>query len=99
MMAALAFRCEEQIMSDAEYGDRTGEWFWAMIESLGLTGMDDEHFNKQFADDVVDRFLDRNYSRNGEGGLFTVQNPRRDMRSTEIWYQMCFYLNDISEAS
>ena len=99
MMVALAFRCEEQIMADAEYGNRTGQWFWAMIESLDLLDMYDEQFDAQHVDAVVDRFLDRRFSWNGEGGLFTVRNPRRDMRSTEIWYQMCYYLNDISEAS
>ena len=29
-----------------------------------------------------------------EGGLFTVNNGR-DMRRTEIWYQMNYYLSEI----
>ena len=28
MMIALAIRCEEKIMDDPAYGDRTGQWFW-----------------------------------------------------------------------
>lgn len=96
MMAALAFRCEEQIMSNAEYGDRTGQWFWSMIESLGLSGMDDLHFDKPSIDEIIDIFLHREYSRNGKGGLFTVKNPKYDMPNTEIWYQMNYYINELS---
>lgn len=97
MMVALALRCEEHIMCDPEYGDRTGKWFWDMIKSLGLYFMDDAHFDREVAENFVSRFLNREYKRNGEGGLFTVQNGARDMRTAEIWYQMCWYLNDILE--
>lgn len=38
--------------------------------------------------------MEREYERNGEGGLFTVNNGR-DMRTTEIWYQMNYYLSEI----
>ena len=36
----------------------------------------------------------REYSYYGEGGLFTVHNPKFDMRETEIWYQFMWYLNE-----
>jgi len=39
--------------------------------------------------------MDREYSYNGEGGLFAVQHPRRDMRTVELWWQMCWYINTI----
>ena len=94
MMIALSLRCEEQIMSDPDIGNRTSEWFWGMIESLGLYFMTDEHFSLPAAEHVISRFLNRDYKRNGEDGLFTVNNPIRDMRTTEIWYQMCLYLNE-----
>ena len=95
MMVALAHRCEEDIMDNPEYGDRTGKWFWDMIDSLGLSSMDDNHFDEAHADEVIYRFLHREYQPNGKGGLFTVNNCRRDMRALEIWYQMNWYLADI----
>jgi hypothetical protein len=98
MMVALAVRCEEHIMDDPDFGDRTGRWFWDMVTSLGLINMTDRHFNIYYVDTVIDIFLDRQYSRNGEGGLFTVNDRGRDLRSVEIWYQMCWYLGDISNA-
>lgn len=94
MIVALALRCET-IMEDPDYGDRTGEWFWGMIESLGLESMDDTSFNRDYIDDVIDIFLSRDYGRDGRGGLFTIKHPKRDLRTVEIWYQMNWYLNSI----
>ena len=95
MMVALVIRCEEHIMDDPDIGDRTSQWFWVMIDSLGLESMDDIHFNKKQAEQIVDRFLNREYKENGEGGLFTIRNCRYDMRTIDIWYQMCWYLHNI----
>lgn len=95
MMIALSIRCEEHIMDDPDIGNRTGQWFWGMIENLGLRRMDDARFAEDYAEDVIQRFLDRRYKRNGEGGLFTVKHCLRDLRMVEIWYQMCWYLDEI----
>lgn len=95
MMIALSIRCEEHIMDDPDIGNRTGQWFWSMIVSLGLGFMNDARFDRDYVDDILARFLDRDYARNGEGGLFTVSHNQRDMRSIEIWYQMSCYLNEI----
>ena len=95
MMVALAIRCEEHIMDNPDVGNRTGQWFWNMVETLGLISMDDRHFDERYTESVVDRFLNRDYKRNGKGGLFEVKNCRRDLRGVEIWYQMCWYLDSI----
>ena len=95
MMIALSIRCEETIMTDDEYGDRTGEWFWNMIVSLGLGTMNDLRFDEKYVNIVLDRFIKRQYKRNGEGGLFTINGIKKDMRKFEIWYQMCWYLDSI----
>lgn len=94
MIVALANRCEEQIMDDPHAGCRRGQWFFSMLASLGLSGMNDENFVRSDAEKIVSRFLSRQYARNGEGGLFTV-NSRHDMRSVEIWYQLNWYLDSI----
>lgn len=95
MMIALSIRCEEHIMEDSDLGDRTGQWFWNMIVSLGLGAMPDSKFDERHAEEVINRFIDRTYERNGRGGLFTVEHPYKDMRNIEIWYQMCMYLDTI----
>lgn len=95
MLVALAIRCEESIMDNPDIGNRTEQWFWIMMDNLGLGSMDDVHFNEQYTNKVIDRFLNREYKSNGEGGLFTVRNCRRDLRTVEIWYQLCWYLNEM----
>lgn len=95
MMIALSRRCEEHIMFNPDIGDRTGQWFWGMISNLGLIGMTDSRFNESYAEEIIDRFLNRKYERNGEGGLVTVSNSQYDMRTTEIWYQIMWYLTEV----
>lgn len=94
MMVALAQRCEEHITDDPDSGNRTGKWFFEMIESLGLMSMDDRHFDKVASADILVRFMRREYLPDGRGGLFTISNSGYDMRSAEIWYQMMWYLNE-----
>lgn len=95
MMIALCIRCEEQIMDDPEVGNRTGKWFFNMLKNLGLHDMDDRHFEADYIDRIMLIFLNRKYQANGRGGLFTVHTHQCDMRSIEIWYQMCWYLDEL----
>lgn len=96
MMVALALRCEEDIMDDATIGNRTSQWFWNMIVSLGLGSMTDDNFDRIKVDEIIRRFLDREYEPNGRGGLFTIRNCHRDLRNVEIFHQLCEYLNTIT---
>ena len=96
MMVALAIRCEVDIMDDPTIGDRTGQWFWGMVNNLGLGSMRDDTFDKAYVDECIGRFLDRAYFPDGRGGLFTIRNCDRDLRDVEIWYQLCWYLDSIT---
>lgn len=95
MMVALAIRLEEQIMDNPDIGDRTGEWFMGMVESLGLGGMDDGNFDRRAVAKALERLLSRSYKKNGEGGLFTVKRRGIDMREVEIWCQAMWHLDDV----
>lgn len=95
MMVALAIRCEESIMNNPEIGDRTGEWFWDMIENLGLADMNDGRFDEEYTDYIITRFLQRKYAQNGRGGLFFIENCRRNLRNVEIWCQAMWYLDSL----
>lgn len=96
MMLALAIRCEETIMDDLAYGDRTSQWFWMMISNLGLGSMNDANFDRDRVDDIIDTFLRRRYKPNGEGGLFVIRRCERDLRDVEIWHQLNWYLDTIT---
>lgn len=95
MLVALALRCEEDIMDDPGIGDRTKQWFWGMVNNLGLGHMDDERFDEDDARYIIYRFLDREYEPDGIGGLFTIRDCECDLRQVEIWYQLCWYLDTI----
>lgn len=95
MILALAFKIEEN-MDDPLMGDRTAQWFWNMMVSLGLGSMSDDRFDEEYVDHVLDRFLYRNYEPDGKGGLFTIRGCPDDLRDLEIWAQMCRYLNTIT---
>lgn len=99
MMVALACRCEDHIMGDADIGDRTGVWLFTMLKSLHLSDEVDGYFNEDNAKIAIDRLLSHSYKRNGDGGLFTLKSrTREDMRKTEIWYQMCWYLDEFMDS-
>lgn len=94
MMVALSISCED-FMDDPQIGDRTGQWFWGMIVNLGLGSMTDNRFDERYVEEVILRFLNREYEPDGKGGLFTVKNCGYDLRHVEIWYQLCWYIDSI----
>jgi hypothetical protein len=99
MMVALAIKCEEEIMYDPSEGDRTSSWFWEMLTSLNLVNYTNDNWNYASEKEIIQRlniFLDRKYLPDGRGGLFTVRSPKEDMKNVEIWFQMCWYISDIS---
>lgn len=96
MMVALAIYAEEHVMSDPLIGNRTGQWFWNMVVNLGLGDQMDTRFNRRYVEDTIQRFLDRKYEPNGQGGLFMIRNCNRDLRKVEIFYQLCWYLGGIT---
>jgi hypothetical protein len=96
MMIALSLRCEETIMDDPSYGNRTSQWFWSMVVNMGLGSMMDSRYDAEEAEFVIRRFLDRKYDPDGRGGLFRLRDCNCDLRKVEIWYQLCWYLDSIS---
>lgn len=96
MMVALSLRMEEDMAYEERYGNRTPFWFHSMIKSLGLEKYHDGNFDKGGARRIIDRFLERMYRPNGEGGLFTVNDvPDKDLRDIEIWCQANWYLIEL----
>lgn len=71
------------------------EWFWLMVENLGLRQFTDEGYSDWVAEKVdvaLDIFIDREYDHDGEGGLFPLHISNVDQREVEIWYQMSCYI-------
>lgn len=95
MIAALALKCEENYMYDFTIGDRTSQWFWEMLKNLGLDSFDDYHWSEDYVNEICEVFINRDYAPDGKGSLFYIPGCEKDMREVEIWYQMCWYLNEM----
>lgn len=91
MMAALCLRYEEQIAGKDPFNNNyiPSGMFLNMLVSMGILKPNAN------IEEAIARCLDRNYSPNGDGGLFTVSR-NVDMRSVEIWYQMMYWLEENS---
>ena len=80
---------------DKGYGDRTGQWFWEMLSTLGLNFMTDQRFDLYFTDSIMSACLNREIDYNGRGGLFIVAHPRTNMRDVDIWTQAMWHLSEV----
>lgn len=96
VILALAIKIEENIMRDEEYGDRTRQWFWFMLHSLGVAKYHDKVYDQEEVDKILYTFNHTQYEKNGKGGLFWVPNTKEDLRKKDIWYQLMRYLETIS---
>lgn len=94
MMVALARRCEDDIMYDPDIGDRTGYWFWTMIQNLTLDIYDDYMYDERAVEYILEVVLERKYARNGHGGLFPCDRNATDFRKMDLWWQLNTYLNE-----
>lgn len=71
------------------------DWFWKIAENVNLRSYTDEKYNIDTVEEIsqiIERVLDRNYARDGRGGLFPLKHAGRDQRKVELWYQMSSYL-------
>lgn len=68
------------------------EWFWELVDNLGLRFSDRDHFPSQHVEEVLNRVIWRTYRTNGRGGFFPLRRPDRDQRDVELWVQLNNYL-------
>lgn len=95
MLVAFSIRIEIDITGDPGKDD-LGRWFWVMIRNLGLLEYTDRHFDIDEVDSIIEKFINRKYTRDGRGGLFPLFHPKTNQRETELWYQMQRYLTEHS---
>lgn len=80
--------------------DRTATWFWCFLVNAGLNLYHDSYFkeNKEKAINEIHKwcamFNNRTYGRDGTGSPFPLKKPPKDMRKTELFYQLCWYYNE-----
>lgn len=96
VMIAMANRFGSIIISDYEE-DPSEKCFWEMMENIGLAPYSDDAIIgdpacTQRIDEILDRWIERRFSRNGKGSPFPLKKPKKDQRKVEMWYQMQGYI-------
>ena len=95
MMAALAYRCEHQLMRDGSGIDRTKFWFFEMCKNLDILKWDFDHLNYDYKKDIdtkIGVWLRREYEFDGRGGAFPIKNATENQKNVQIWEQMNQFL-------
>lgn len=88
MLVALAWYWEHDITYDFQIGDRSGLWFWTMIENLGLLSYHNQIFDEEAVSGKLVYWLERRFEYDGTGSPFPLKNPHRDQRNLIIWLQV-----------
>ena len=80
--------------------NNTANWFWLFMCNCSLNIYDDIYFSqkKEYCLNKIHEwcsiFNNRTYRRDGFGSPFPLNNPPKDMRKTELFYQLCWYINE-----
>lgn len=75
----------------------TGYWFHMFMINMGLGDPDyyisHGTLDTEYVDICVNRLLSHQYSYNGtNGGLFVMDNPPKDLRKIEFWWQLQYWV-------
>jgi hypothetical protein len=80
-------------MLNFEDDEPVEDWFWIMLENLGLRHCTDKsNYDEQDVDEILDDVIWRTYDPDGRGGLFPLRHAPEDQREVELWYQASAYL-------
>lgn len=95
MIIALARRMEGELYGSV-YDKYWDDLFWELIENLGMIDFHNGRFynsdSVHVVDNILARWLERGYGRDGVGGLFPISRPIHSQAKLEVWYQMMDYL-------
>lgn len=91
-LVALAWYWEHDITYDYQIGDRSGLWFWLMIENLGLLEYQNWRFDESGITGKLVWWLERKFDYSGNGSPFPLKNAKRDQRNLIIWLQVNDYV-------
>ena len=86
MLAALAIRCENQLMRNSLLGDRTSKWFFEFLDNLGILDCDER--DVEHIVDACEQFAD------GRKDMFPLKKKGIKQKNEQIWKQLMAYLNE-----
>lgn len=100
-ISVLEVLLELAVRMDGEYvGDPNHPYpeniFWELLDNLGLLRYNNRYFNehKKEVMDILDKWMNREFARDGTGSIFPLIRPRRDQKKLCIWGQMNDYVHE-----
>lgn len=57
VLVALSMRLEKKVVPNNKKGDRTSQWFWALVNDIGLGKQDDERCDSNIIDKIVKEWM------------------------------------------
>lgn len=95
VLLALAIRMEKDILCDPMSDfDHSSDHFWVFLRNLGVEKYTNDRFLEGEVREKCEKFVRREYDRNGFGGIFPLKKCHNDVRKMEIWGQMMSYINE-----
>lgn len=87
------------ILMDSEWIGEPGDpnpcgIFWEMLQNLELNRFTNSRFDISLVDEILRKWINREFEKDGKGSIFPIYNPIRDQRKAEIWQQMQEYINE-----
>lgn len=93
VLVALACRLDAEYIGDP--ADPHPEMiFEEMLENLGLLRFKDRRFESNRVEEIVDRWIDRDFDFDGVGSPFPLLDARRDQREVTLWSQAMKYVSE-----
>ena len=93
VLIALAHRMENDILCDPMSEiDHTSDYFWVFLRNLDVEQFENVRFNEINVREKVEKWVRREYEKDGFGSIFPMKKPRNDMRKIEIWNQLGDYV-------
>jgi hypothetical protein len=86
----------DMLCMDDQGEDGAKVWLRILLENLGLWRFDGEltDKDKDAIDDYIYRWVNLDYDRFCNGGLFPVKNIKKDMRKVDMWVQASWWANE-----
>lgn len=93
VLFALSKRMENDILCDPmEEIDHSADHFWLFLRNLGVEKYSNGRINEAEIRYKVEKWVNRDYEKDGTGSIFPVKGSKIDMRKVEIWQQMSIYI-------
>ena len=90
VLIAMCVKMAYNVMGDAD----PGLYFWEFLDNLGLLNYPNKKFDKFEVDQIVKKWLKKDFKKNGIGSPFPIPNTSFDLRTFDMWRHCNLYISE-----